>query len=185
MRSRADAARGGVNCVALAHLVIRDLFGAQLPPELQSFELFNDLADFEAVPAGYGLEAGDLVWFGRDQPGVALRAFTPRYVAGELVNFDDFPVNHVAICTGSRDDAGDYLLLHASSREGTNSAWPMRRFLGYDRYRRVYATTRLRPQLRAPNSLGQPGHHVPFGHEFLPRGADSRRTAGHQGVRPR
>ena len=150
VRSRADAARGGVNCVALAHLVIRDLFGVDLPPQLQSFELFNDLADFEPVPAGYELEAGDLVWFGTDQPGVPLRDFTPRYAAGELVNFDDFPVNHVGICTDSRDDTGDYLLLHASCRDGMNSAWPMRRFGEYDRYRRVYAISLLRPELRAP-----------------------------------
>jgi hypothetical protein len=159
VRSRADAARSGVNCVALAHLVIRDLFGFELPPALQSFELFNDLTDFEPVPATYGLLPGDLVWFGTDHPSVALRDFTPRYLAGELVNFDDFPVNHVAICTGSQDDTGDYLLLHASHRDGTNSVWPMRRFRDYDRYRRVYAITRLCPELSA---RGSQLSHVPW-----------------------
>jgi hypothetical protein len=32
VRSRDDALRDGLNCVALAHLVIRDLFGYALPP---------------------------------------------------------------------------------------------------------------------------------------------------------
>jgi hypothetical protein len=147
VRSRLDAIRGGVNCVALAHLVIRDLFGFELAPGLQSFELFNDVAHFEAVSVLCGLQPGDLVWFGTDDPGVSVRDFAPRYRAGELVNFDDFPVNHVAICTGSQDGTGDYLLLHASPKEGTNAVWPMRKFNAYDRYRRVYAITRLRPEL--------------------------------------
>jgi hypothetical protein len=150
VRSRRDAVRGGVNCVALAHLVIRDLFGVELAPGLQSFELFSDRADFEPVPAWSRLQAGDLLWFGTDDPSVPLTAFTPRYLAGDLVNFRDFPVNHVAICTGTQDATGDDLLLHASSADGTNSLWPTRKFLDYPRYQRLYKITRLRQERRRP-----------------------------------
>jgi hypothetical protein len=44
----------------------------------------------------------------------------PQYDGDELVNGSDFPVKHVAICTGTRDD-DDHLLLDASFADGTNA----------------------------------------------------------------
>jgi hypothetical protein len=67
----------------------------------------------------------------------------PQYDGGELVNGSDCPVKHVAICTGTRDD-DDHLMLHASVADGTNALWSLRRFRDYERYRRMYATRRLR-----------------------------------------
>jgi hypothetical protein len=148
-RSREDALREGLNCVALAHLVTRDLFGYTLPAWYQSLELVRDLAHFEAVPDQASMQAGDLVWLGTDQPLVNLDEFVPRYRGDELLNFGDFPVNHVAICTGAR--AGDdHLLLHASTVDGTNAVWPLSRFDDYDRYRRMHAIRRLRQEFRYP-----------------------------------
>ena len=147
VRSRQDALRDGLNCVALAHLVTRDLFGYTLPARLQSLELARDLAHFEAVPDPERMRVGDLVWFGVDQPSVGLDEFVPQYDGDELVNGSGVPVKHVAIYTGSRDDS-DSLLLHASSVDGTNALWPLRRFRDYDRCRRIYAIRRLRQELR-------------------------------------
>ncbi len=62
---------------------------------------------------------------------MSLDEFVPRYGGDELLNFGDFPVNHVAICTGARAD-GDHVLLHASTVDGTNALWPLRRFDDYD-----------------------------------------------------
>jgi hypothetical protein len=50
VRCRDDALRDGLNCVALAHLVIRDLFGYTLPAQLQALELVRDLEHFDAIP---------------------------------------------------------------------------------------------------------------------------------------
>lgn len=147
VRSREDALRDGLNCVALAHLVIRDLFGYALPPGFQSLELFSDLAHFEPVAAVEGMEAGDLVWFGVACPAVRLEDFAPRFRDGELLNFGDFPVNHVAVCTGDRDN-GDPLLLHASYMDGTNAVWALSKFRAYERYGKIYAIRRLRQELR-------------------------------------
>jgi len=147
VRSRDDALRDGLNCVALAHLVIRDLFGYALPARLQALELTRDLAHFEPVPDPERMRAGDLVWLGVDRPRVQLDEFVPRYDGDELANPGDFPVKHVAICTGTRDE-GHHLLLHASSADGTNALWPLRKFAGYDRYRRIYAIRRLRREVR-------------------------------------
>jgi hypothetical protein len=148
-RSREDALREGLNCVALAHLVTRDLFGYTLPAWYQSLELVRDLAHFEAVPDQDCMQAGDLVWLGTDRPLVSLDEFVPRYRGDELLNFRDFPVNHVAICTGARAD-DDHLLLHASTVDGTNALWPLRKFGKYDTYRRMYAIRRLRQEFRYP-----------------------------------
>jgi hypothetical protein len=147
VRSREDALRDGLNCVALAHLVTRDLFGYTLPARLQALELSRDLAHFEPVPGPERMRAGDLVWFGVDRPRVGLDEFVPQYDGDELVNGGDVPVKHVAICTGSSDDH-DSLLLHASSVDGTNALWPLRRFSNYDRCRRIYAIRRLRREFR-------------------------------------
>ena len=103
VRSRQDALRDGLNCVALAHLVTRDLSGYTLPAWFQSLELARDLTHFEAVPDPERMRVGDLVWFGVDQPRVGLDEFVPQYEDDELVNGRDVPVKHVAICTGSGD----------------------------------------------------------------------------------
>jgi hypothetical protein len=149
VRSRDDVLRDGLNCVALAHLVIRDLFGYVLPARLQALELVRDLAHFEPDPDAERMGAGDLVWLGVDRPRVKLDEFVPQYDGDELANGRDFPVKRVAVCTGARDD-GEHLLLHASSADGTNTLWPLRKFAGYDRYRRIYAICRLRREFRSP-----------------------------------
>jgi hypothetical protein len=147
VRCRDDALRDGLNCVALAHLVIRDLFGYMLPAHLQALELVRDLEHFEPVPDPEHMQAGDLVWLGVDRPRVEQEEFVPQYDGDELVNRSDFPVTHVAICTGTRDD-DNHLLLHASFADGTNALWPLRRFRDHDRYRRIYGIRRLRREFR-------------------------------------
>ncbi|MBL7500904.1 hypothetical protein I6A84_13720 [Frankia sp. CNm7] len=147
VRCRQDALRDGLNCVALAHLAIRDLFGYALPASFQSVELFGDARHFEPVPELADLRAGDLVWLGVAEPRVPLDEFVPRYQGDELLNFRDFPVNHVAVHTGTRA-AGDHLMLHASPVDGTNALWPLHRFRDYPRYRQIYAVRRLRRELQ-------------------------------------
>ncbi|WP_045878081.1 hypothetical protein [Pseudofrankia sp. DC12] len=147
--SRAEALRDGLNCVALAHLVIADLFGHRLPASLRSLEMFRDRTHFEPVPGQAEPRAGDLVWFGAADPPVPPDEFVPRFRDGELLNFRDFAVNHVAIHTGSRA-GGDHLLLHASVTDGTNALWPLRRFGDHPRYARTYGVRRLRAPLRRP-----------------------------------
>ena len=138
--------------MALAHLVMRDLFGYALSAHLQALELVRDLEHFEPVPDLEHLQAGDLVWLGVDRPRVQQEDFVPQYDGDELVNGRDFPVKHVAISTGTRDD-DDHLMLHASSAAGTNALWPLRRFRDYDRYGSIYAIQRLRREFRRTGSV--------------------------------
>jgi hypothetical protein len=151
VRSREDALRGGLNCVALAHLVTRDLFGYTLPARLQCLELARDLEHFEPVQDPGRMKAGDLVFFGVDRPSVSLDEFVPQYGGDELANPGEVPVKHVAICAND-GDGDDRLLLHASSADGTNALWPLRRFRDYDRLRRIHVIRRLRQEFRAPGT---------------------------------
>lgn len=152
VRSKSDAIAAGLNCIALAHLVIADLFGFQLPAELQSLELSSDDAHFESLGWPTDLASGDLIWLGTNQPLIDLAEFTPRYDGNNLLNFNEFPINHVAIATGERRE-GDALLLHASPIDGTNALWPLHRFIEHERYGRIYKVMRLRDAFKVSKGI--------------------------------
>lgn len=120
------------------------MFDYQLPPELGCAELYLDREHFEPVPAGGDMRAGDLVWFGKQNPPLQPEEVQLEYdTEGNLVNWRDFPVKHVAINTGL-ERSGDPLLLHATYLDGrTNRLWPLPQFLQYPRYRKLYGVTRL------------------------------------------
>lgn len=142
IRSREDALAQGINCISLTHLVLKDMFGTTLPPNLHCYELFSDRQYFTAVQ-DQEAHAGDLAWFGVEHPITTAEAFKPCYKNSLLVNWSDFPIKHVAIHTGEADEQGDPLLLHTTSITGTTSLWPLRQFRVYRRYRKRYGTTRL------------------------------------------
>ncbi len=147
-----DAMQNGLNCVALAHLVLRDMFGAEIEPSVRCFEMFNDNQRFRDIPfnapnlLGPAIRVGDLFWFGLDQPRIRIEQFAPDYANdGNLTNCKDFAVKHVGIFTGD-DEEGDPLILHASWDEGTNAVWPLSQFAAYGRYRRIYAVRRYKTE---------------------------------------
>ena len=80
-----------MNCVALAHLVIRDLFGCTLPDRLQIYELIGEREFFEPVPSLEHMRAGDLVWLGPERPAVTLDEFVPQFDGDDITNMDEFP----------------------------------------------------------------------------------------------
>ena len=138
----------GLNCISLAHLIIRDLFGYVLPATYQCPELSTDQEHFMFIPSASLMRPGDLVWLGVADPAASIEDFVPRFENGRLANFHEYPINHVAIYTGVYDH-GDYLLIRANQADQTNTVWPLRAFEDHDRYRKVYAITRLRPNMAA------------------------------------
>lgn len=144
VQSREDAIRYGINCVSLAHLALKDLFEYRLPPDLMCAELHMDREHFVNVNNLQDMQTGDLLWFGIEEPAVAVDDFVPHYVDGQLVNWIDFPVKHVAIYTGEKNEDNDYLLLHSTHVEGTNVIWPLAKFAGYQKYEKLYGITRLK-----------------------------------------
>jgi hypothetical protein len=150
VRSREEAISGGLNCIALAHLLVRDLFGYVLPATYQCTELSTDYEHFTAIPGASLMCTGDLVWFGRADATVRVEDFVPRFDNGKLANFDEYPINHVAIYTGVYDHS-EFQLIHANRVDGTNAVWPLGAFRAHERYRRVYAIMRLRTRYRSPS----------------------------------
>lgn len=146
VRSQEDAIRDGINCVSLAHLALRDLFQHELAPDLFCYELYSDDEQFESVGGVEEMIEGDLVWLGVARSGVSVADFVPEYSDGQLVNWSQCPINHVAIAIGETDDRDEPLLLHASPSDGTNAVWPLSKFGQYSRYRKIHAITRLKAQ---------------------------------------
>jgi hypothetical protein len=153
VRSREDAISGGLNCIALAHLLTRDLFGYELPESYQCTELSRDYEHFRTVPRPSMMRTGDLVWLGDATASTRVEDFVPRFENGTLANFAEYPINHVAIYTGVYDQA-DYQLIHANRLDGTNTVWPLAAFRAHARYSKIYAIMRLRRQYRRPDLSG-------------------------------
>lgn len=143
VRSVEDAMASGLNCISLAHLVLRDLFQQQLPSELHCAEMYRDQERFRPVAEVADARQGDLFWFGIGNPAIDPHAFEPVYADGVLLNWRAFPVKHVAIFTGEFGDEDNPLLLHASYQEGTTAVWPLDKFGEHSRYERLYGITRL------------------------------------------
>ena len=102
VRSFDDARRGGLNCVALAHLVVADQFGVVLPDYLQCTELFFDRTYTKPVRKT-DVRPGDLAWLGRSS-ATSPHTFMPVYHGGRLLNWDAFPINHVGIVVSDADE---------------------------------------------------------------------------------
>ena len=145
VRNKEDARRNGINCVSLAHLVTKELFGYTLPDKLGCAELYLDREHFNYADDVTAIRAGDLVWFGLLHCLEPPERFALQYDnQGRLVNWRDFPVKHVAIGTGLVTN-GEPLLLHATYIDGReNKLWPLTKFSDYVRYRRLYGITHLR-----------------------------------------
>lgn len=146
VRSREDALRYGINCISLAHLALKDLFDHELPPNLLCLELYRDREHFEPVEQFDQMREGDLVWFGLANPVTPIEDFVPQYKDGQLLNWPDMPIKHVAVATGEADEQGEPLLLHSTFSAGTNVVWPLGKFRNVKRYQQVYGITRLRKQ---------------------------------------
>lgn len=143
MPDRITAVQTGLNCVALAHLVLKDLFDRQLPTSLHCYEMVIDELYFQTLSMDSEMQAGDLVWLGLENPAISLADFMPEYDEGNnLLNWRANPVKHVAIYTGQRIN-DDLMMLHASQMNNSNTIWPLRQFSRYRRYKKIYRISRL------------------------------------------
>jgi cell wall-associated NlpC family hydrolase len=139
VHSLEDAQRGGLNCVALVHLWIA-LQGVVLSPSLQCTELYFDqsLTKVERSQA----RPGDLAWLGR-QSNTNPRTFMPVYSAGRLLNWHEFPINHVGIIVS--DPQQHLRVMHVSQTAGTVVVSSLAELAKTPRYAVLHEVTRLKP----------------------------------------
>jgi hypothetical protein len=120
------------------------LFEYELPPELGCAEMYLAQDHFVRVNCLEDSRQGDLFWFGIKHAAMPPESVHLEYSSdGELLNWRDFPVKHVAVHTGI-NQSDEPMLLHATPIDGgKNTIWPFSRFAEYHRYRKLYGITRL------------------------------------------
>lgn len=143
VRSHEDARRGGINCIALAHIVLKDMFNKELPGFMKCYETFTNDQQFEKVENIEQAKAGDLVWFGVENPKIALEEFVPRYEGDVLANWSDFPIEHVGVFTGEFEN-DEPLVLHSTFYARGPVKWPLSKFKQYPKYAKIYGVQRLK-----------------------------------------
>lgn len=143
IRTIDDARSFGINCVALAHLVVKDLFDVELPSELDCYELYTDRLYSSFYKSSSNLLFGDLVWFGTVTGHTAVDSFKPEYEqTGNITNWRRFPINHVGVCIAAEPNDVP-LILHASRVVGTNSVWSLDDFSKHRYYRQIHGLSRI------------------------------------------
>ncbi len=138
-----SAQQKGLNCVVLAHLALKDLFGYTLPPDLRCTEMFLDTTHFTRTDYDAAtVRRGDLLWFGTPAPAEVIDSFEPSYdQSGHLQNWQDFPVNHVGVFLG-KTATGEAQILHSAAGENT-AVWSLEQFGAVPRYQQNWGMSRL------------------------------------------
>ncbi len=160
IQTREDAAKKGLNCIALVHLLIRDLFDVELPKNLKSWEMFKDNPYFKDVDSTFSIKMGDIFFFGKS----TLPSYAPFYKpifnedrellngsVGDMIIDGRYTGVHLAMYTGEDDGANDPLIIHSSKNvnlpdpNGINSIaiWPLSDFVTHKNYAVVHAIKRL------------------------------------------
>lgn len=127
-----------LNCISLIHKVYKVEFGAPLPKGLWAIEILNDNGHFFVTDKDGIVRLGSVLVFAGQDPE------TKRKDPG------NYPVYHLALSTGQRNETGDPLLLHTTDLNGRRSTiWPLRRFLSHPsrRWEKLYAIKELEPDL--------------------------------------
>jgi hypothetical protein len=128
VRTLADAEVLGINCVSLASLCLKKLYGFDWPDSLFCYEAYCDDKHFEEIDpfsdCWSAPRIGDLFFFGHERSSSSL--FKPQYDAnGWLINYDDSPAQHLGIATGEQTVRPEPLILHASFAAGTAVVEPL------------------------------------------------------------
>ncbi len=127
------------NCQLLVHTLYYERFGVRLPVGMWSQELYTDSTYFRFIdPEAEPLAEGDIFFFGKQAEAVDLRTL------------------HVAYNTGTEDEQGNPLLLHATSYNGEGvTVWPLTQFFSrkpdgtsqFCRYQHLFGIKRLQQDL--------------------------------------
>lgn len=138
-----QALEHGLNCVALAHLLLKALRGCHLPPQCQAIEMYSPNPHLQVVASLQEVQMGDVIFVGRAGMQAALDVFVPRYdAAGGLTNWREFPGLHLCVYTGERDADDSPLFIHVNGQDDGVAVWSLARIQQHPRYAALYAIKR-------------------------------------------
>ena len=118
----------GINCQLFLHLMYEQEFGVSLPIGMYSQELYEDMTFFRNLSEGERLMRGDLMMFGPP-------------------NLKDMKRLHMTFVSGEFDAQDNPYILHCTSTGNGVQVWPLEKFARYDKYGKLYAKRRLRPEI--------------------------------------
>lgn len=132
-----DALHGGLSCAALVKLALREL-GIETEPTEDAYEMWWDVNSRFVRLDGVQPRTGDLAWFGRTCQPEEFANFKPEFEAADLLNWSEFPVQHVGIHFDSER------VLHISDRTGSPALWTPNDFAQDPRYSATHGLSRPR-----------------------------------------
>lgn len=134
-----EDANMGLNCVALIHLIYKEIFNICLPPDLRAVELYFPNDYFDSLDLSQAKVVGDIVFMARDGINEVLKEFVPIFSErGDLLNKCPF---HLAMYIG-KGLKNDSLFIHANYIDKKVAIWSEQRILSYIRYSAIFALRR-------------------------------------------
>lgn len=152
IRDKTQALSAGLNCIALMHLLIKELFEFKLPKNLRGWEMYSDNPFLIDVSLTADLKIGDILFFGKKNLPVTSLKYKPKYdsernlineqIGNDLIG-DDYAGVHLAMYIGEKDTNTNPLLIHTGKIDNTVSVWPLSKFLSYEQYAVLHKTKRF------------------------------------------
>lgn len=143
-----DAEARGLNCGALAQLLLQDLFQISFRVPLLPFESYWRTDLLQDLAANDSWETGDLFFFSSERSATELAIYTPDWdTAGNFLTLDclrDHPHLHIAVYTGEVNEVGEPRLIHATPAVNGVAIWPLSRFETWICYEQLLKVRRLK-----------------------------------------
>ena len=143
-----DAKESGLNCGALIHLLINDLFDIKLPSSLMCFELAYDQNYFRNLSQEEPRTLGDILVLGRVGLSDKIKRIEQEYTTqSKILNVLEHPRLHLVMCTANHNELGEPLVIHATPyQNGGIQLWSIAELQKYSCYQQVYKHLRLKQQ---------------------------------------
>lgn len=136
-----ETAKLGLNCVALIHIIYKEVFSVSLEPSLRAVELYYPNESFENLDLDSEKRLGDIAFWARDNIKDVLTDYRPGFdEEGNLIGKCPF---HLAMYIGE-NKKNEALFIHANCIDKNVGIWTENRIRSYIRYSTVLALKRCK-----------------------------------------
>ena len=145
-----DAKKYGLNCGALVHILIKELFNFKLPKELMCIELSYDQKYFKDVTKSKNIKRGDISILAKEGISHLFEPFKGEYISTEKIyDISKHPRIHLLMYTGESNSNGSPLLIHSNPlSENAIEIAPIENILKNKNYKKEYKRCRLRDEMK-------------------------------------
>ena len=146
-----DAKKYGINCGALVHILINELFKIEFPKELMCIELSYDQEYFKDATDDPDIKLGDISILAKEGISQLLKPFESEYISnGRISDFRKHPRIHLLMYTGETDSLGSPLLIHSNPHsDNAIEISTLEKIMRHKNYEQEYKICRLREDFLA------------------------------------